>query len=357
MNNSRKQPVNGILLLYHHPLLDNAPTIMDHVNAFSRYSRFKVWNVNTELGFPGGLRRFQFQIIILHYSLCSYPFYQLNADFMNYLGECSSSYKIAFYQDEFRYCRQRFDFINQNNINCVYTLLEPDYFKEVYRKYTNVSKLVYTLPGYFNDHLLKNAERLEKSYDEREIDIGYRGRQLPFYCGKGGQEKHEIGVLFRQKAAGLDLKIDIETDEYKRIYGSSWYRFLSNCRAVLGVEAGVSIFDLEDKVRLECENILRKKPRTSFPELSKIILNQRENNIYYRTISPRHFESAVFRVSQILFEGKYSGIMRPMVHYLPLKKDFSNFDEVVKQFKNKSLWREITENAYNDLIASGRYSY
>ena len=56
-----------------------------------------------------------------------------------------------------------------------------------------------------------------------------------------------------------------------------------------------------------------------------------EDNVYYRTISPRHFEAAAFRICQVLFEGRYSGVLEPMVHYIPLKKDFSNIDEVIRR--------------------------
>src|SRR4029077_6259139 len=70
-----------------------------------------------------------------------------------------------------------------------------------------------------------------------------------------------------------------------------------------------------------------------------------------------HFEAAAFRVCQILFEGKYSGILQPMVHYIPLKKDFSNFVDVIRLFSDASVRRELTDNAYRDLIASGKYSY
>ena len=49
--------------------------------------------------------------------------------------------------------------------------------------------------------------------------------------------------------------------------------------------------------------------------------------------------------------------MEPMVHYLPLRKDFSNFDEVLRAVPGSGVRRELTENAHRDLIASGRYSY
>jgi glycerol-3-phosphate dehydrogenase len=58
-----------------------------------------------------------------------------------------------------------------------------------------------------------------------------------------------------------------------------------------------------------------------------------------------------------MFEGRYSGILQPMVHYVPLKKDFSNFDEVMRLYGDEGLRRELTENCHRDLIASGAYSY
>jgi len=350
-------PVNGILLIYHHWLTQNAPTIMEHIGAFERHSRFRIWKVNTELGFPEGLRNLEFQVILLHYSLFGWYPFRVNDRFLDYIGQSQSSYKIAFFQDEYRYWPARAELLDRQGIDCVYTLVEPAYFKDTYQKKTRVPKLVYNLAGYVSDELVQRGQRLTKPDGERTIDIGYRGRQLPFYMGKGSQEKHLIALRFRKRAAGLDLKIDVETDEDKRIYGEEWYDFLSNCRAVLGVEAGVSIFDIDNVVYPQYERLMAQNPNLTFEDVYDKLLHSYEDNIYYRTISPRHFETAALRVTQILYEGKYSGIMQPMVHYIPLKKDFSNFDDVIRMFKDKALRRELTDNAYRDLIASGQYSY
>lgn len=356
MSVGKTQFVNGILLLYHHPLRQSASTIMEHVNAFERYSQFDIWKVNTEFGFPEGLHELDFSALVLHYSLFGTWPYMLNEKFLNYI-EQSRAYKIAFFQDEHRFCQARFAFINRYKIDCIYTLLEPQYFHLVYQKYTKAEKLIYTLPGYVSDDLIALGQMMSKPDKNRIIDIGYRGRRLSFYMGKGGQEKHEIAVSFLQRSNGLNSRIDIETDEQRRIYGKPWYRFLADCRAVLGVEAGASIFDLEDKVRIECERLLSEYPRISFNEVSKKVLQPWEGNVPYRTISPRHFEAAAFRVCQILFEGNYSEVMQPMVHYIPLRKDFSNFEDVTRMSKNHKFRSELTENAYRELIASGNYSY
>ena len=349
-------------MLYHHPIKTDAPTIKEHVNSFSRHSQFKTWIINTALGFPAALNNFSFRIIVLHYSLFGHPI-SLGRQFLNYLGSDKSSYKIAFFQDEYQYWPQRTAFINTYELNCIYTLFEPRFFDATYWKFTQVPKLLYNLTGYISDGMVDLGKQFVQNDDERKIDVGYRARKLPFYLGRGAQEKCFIGEEFKKRAQFLDLNIDVETDESKRIYGNAWYRFLANCKAVLGVEAGTSVVDIDDFLRPQYAKMCKGPPEISFPDdcsfetFHDAFLKPYENKIYYRTISPRHFEAAAFRVCQILFEGEYSGILKPMEHYIPLKKDFTNFDAVIKMFLDTHLRKQIVENAYRDLIASGKYSF
>ena len=349
--------IPGVLLLYHRQYVARASTVMEHVDAFRRYSRFHVWNVNTELGFPEGLRGCHFETIVLHYSLFGQVPHQLGEEFHAYLDRNRASYTIAFFQDEHHHCRERFAFLNRYDVDCVYSLLEPAHARGVYHGRTSVPKLRYTIPGYVSDELIAKARRFAKPDHERRIDVGYRGRKLAPYMGRGALEKFEIGVGFRERAAGLGLRLDIEAEEHRRIYGDDWYQFLGDCRAVLGVEAGVSIFDLDDVVRAEYERLTGLYPEADFAEVAAPLLREWEGNIPYRTISPRHFEAAALRTGQILFEGAYSGILRPIEHYIPLQKDFSNFDEVLHLLRDAPARQEMVARAHRDLIASGDFSY
>lgn len=349
-------------MMYHHPLRSDAATIMEHVSAFERHSRFRVWKINTALGFPRGLKKVKFAVIILHYSLFGWHPFGLHQRFLEYVEESRESYKIAFFQDEYRFWPERIDLIKTLNVSCVYTLLESRLFAETYGKYANIPTIVSNLPAYVSDEAVAIGRRAFKPHKERVIDIGYRGRKAPYYLGRGAQEKHLIAVEFVRRAGALGLRLDIETDEQKRIYGEDWIRFLADCKAVLGVEAGTTVFDIDNVVRPQyaamCEGHPDIRfPNRSFEEIHDALLAPHEDKIYYRTISARHFEAATLRICQILFQGKYSGILKPMVHYIPLKKDFSNFDEVIRMFRDQGVRHEIAENAYNDLIASGRYSY
>lgn len=351
-----RRPADGIVLLYHNKP-PYAATVMEHVNAFVAHSRFAVWAINVDHGYPPLLDELSPRVILLHYSLFGTRNYMLDARYRAFVERSTDTYRIAFFQDEYHFCGQRFTFIDEYRIDCVYTLVEPAYHDLVYGSHTHGPRLIYTIPGYVGDELVRTAARRSVPDAMRRIDIGYRGRSLPFYMGRGSQEKREIAARFAEMAKGSGLVLDLAVDERSRLYGKRWISFMANSRGFIGVEAGVSIFDIDDRVQPAAERMLRENPSISMEEMSASLLEPWEGNIPYRTISPRHFEAAALRVTQILFEGHYSGILEPMVHYLPLRKDFSNFDEVIGLFRDPGVRRSLTDRAYADLIASGRYAY
>ena len=344
-------------MVYHRPeapWIKDASTVMEHVGAFAAHSRHQIWEINTDLGFPPGLADLDFRAVIVHYCVFGMGPYRLDERWLEWLDR-SSAYKIAFFQDECTRCQRRFRFLTEHGFDCVYTCLEPSEFDKVYGRYTNVPKLVSNVPGYVPEHLAEVGARFGKPDLDRKVDVGYRGRPLPAYLGRGAMEKHLIGVRFADLAAESGLRLDVATGEGDRLYGDDWYRFMADCRCVLGVESGVSAFDLEDEVFGEWQERSANGQGVGIEDL--LTLPRWEDVVYYRTISPRHFEAAALRVCQVLFEGRYSGAMEPMVHYIPLAKDFSNIDHVLELIRDPDVRRELTENAYRDLIGSGEWSY
>ncbi len=171
----------------------------------------------------------------------------------------------------------------------------------------------------------------------------------------GSLRRSTIGDGSRSSPGRPCCALDIDTSETGRLYGDRWYRFLGRCRAMLGVESGTSYLDLEDEVYRDYAAASGRRQAGHARGADGRAARALDHNYSYRTISPRHFEAAAFRICQVLFEGEYSGVLQPMVHYLPLKKDFSNFEEVVRQLSDDGLRREIADNAHRDLIASERY--
>ena len=355
--------VPGVLLVYHRPdhrltlrRFADAATVREHIHAFAAHSRFAIWELNADLGFPKGLNDVRPSAVFLHYSLFSPQGYNLSPALREFVRSVDAL-KVAFFQDEFHYCRQRFDFVNDVGIELVYTHVHTEDIPHVWGRYAPRVQARFNYPGYVDPQLVAAATRFSRPDAERDIDVGYRGRSLQPYMGSGSLEKVIIGERFRELAAATPLRVDINTQEDGRLYGDDWYRFLGRCRAVLGVESGTSYLDLEDEVLHDYRRRRAEGRTVTLEALQEGPLGRWDHNFSYRTISPRHFEAAAFRVCQVLFEGEYSGMLEPMVHYVPLKKDFSNFDEVVALIRDPRARAEIVERAHRDLIQSGAYSY
>ncbi|MCM8537806.1 MAG: hypothetical protein NE334_17825 [Lentisphaeraceae bacterium] len=352
------QKVNAILNVYHLAANQNVPTVKDHISCFEKHSEFEVYNYNTALPVSEKLYQFEFAVIIFHYTVMTADTSYIPQSFLEYMDRCQESYKIVFIQDEHYRCQNRFAFLNRFKIDCLYTLMEKDNIIQVYSKHTSIKKIQFSIPGYVSDELVNLAQNITQPMEDRTTDIGYRGRKLDYYMGKGSQEKFSIAHDFEAFAKDKDLILDLATKESERIYGNNWFKFIANCKAFLGVESGVSIFDTDGTVYQKFIAYNRYYADLDFDGFSELTgLNNYEDNIYYRTISPRHFECAALKVCQILFEGKYSGIMRPWEHYIPLKKDFSNIDEVISAFNNLEVRERIVNKAYQELVESGKYHY
>lgn len=351
--------VPGVLLLYEDYFRPDAATIHENLQAFSRYSRFPIYPLNVSLGFPRALNEYEFSVCVFHYSLRP-TYHWLGQDLAQYLRSCENTYKVAIFQDEIWYFKERLAFLNDYRIDCLFSRHKPWHVRDIYPPEVPVKRYVHYLAGYVAPEMVETAQRLARPLSQRPIDVGYRGRKLPYYFGKGGQEKGLIGERFRELTRGSGLVVDIETEETKRLYGDSWPTFLAACKALLGVEGGVSVVDTTEKYSREYPRLIEKRPHLTFAEYAAEMgedFARLEDRIDYRSLTPRHFEAAAFGNVQILFEGAYDGLIQPHRHYIPLRKDFTNLAEVLQVLASEEKRAEIANNAYRDLIASGRYSY
>jgi hypothetical protein len=350
--------VPGVLLLYEDPLVRDAATVREHVDAFARHSRFAWYPVNLTFGFPSRLAGYEFAACVFHYSIR--PTYRtLTDEWRRYLW-ASAAHRVAIFQDEIWHFRERERFLTDFRIDCLYSRHKPHHVRDVYGPDLPVREYVHYLAGYVSDNLVARAARLARPLPDRPIDVGYRGRRLPYYFGRGGQEKGEIAEQFARLTTGRGLRLDLASGETERLYGEDWDRFLSGCKAVLGVEGGVSVVDRSGRFRELYERLLKENPRLTPAEFEAAAgpeFRALEDRIDYRCLTPRHFESAAFRNLQILFEGRYDGILQPWAHYVPLRKDFANLDEVLAVLADPARATSITDRAYADLIASEKYSY
>jgi hypothetical protein len=216
-----------------------------------------------------------------------------------------------------------------------------------------VEKLT-TLAGYVSEAALRYpAQPLEA----RPVDVGYRGRTLPYWIGIIGQEKAWIAQEFARRCDAAGLRCDLGWRESDRIYGRSWFDFIASCRVTLGTESGATITDFDSSLEHRTDEYIRDHPDADFWEVHREILEPYEGNVRMNIVSPRIFEAIALRTGLVLFPGEYSGVVEPEKHYIPLEKDFSNFDAVVAAIRDTASLKAMVDRAYQDVIASGRYAY
>jgi len=192
---------------------------------------------------------------------------------------------------------------------------------------------------------------------DRPILLGYRGRDIGARYGKLGFYKFEIGRRMQEICEARGLKHDISMREEDRIYGMDWYAFTGRCRAVLGTESGSNVWDFDGSIERRLQELNSKLGRPATYEEFLPFIEDVEKHSNIGEISPRHFEAAVLKTPMVLFRGRYSDILEPWIHYIPLEKDFSNVDDVFHALEDFDLLEKITARTYQDLVTSGQYTY
>ncbi|AZW19857.1 hypothetical protein CS345_00700 [Bordetella bronchiseptica] len=337
-------------------------TVEEHLGAFQKYSRHNIFYLPVTRQSPEQDRRLAaeidlsvFDVVIMHYAV--------RLSLKDYLPEPMAlrirrftGLKVLFIQDEYDTTNTAKAWIKRLAFDIVYTCVPPAGREYVYPASDfHWTEFLSTLTGYVPEDPSLGQYLLPLR--EREILVAYRGRMLPYFYGSLGWQKYRIGVDVKALAQERGLPVDIEVDDTKRIYGTDWYRFLGSARATLGTESGSNVFDFDGNVRSEIERRLAQNPELPFAELYNELLEPLERNIRMNQISPKIFEAIRLRTALVLFEGEYSGALTPGVHYIALSQDYANIDEVFARLQDLDFLERMTERAYEDIVASGRYSY
>jgi len=332
----------------------NPNTVLDHIAAFKRLSRHTVRTFN-----PLGLSRSvaleldQFDAVVIHYSIVLSDRYHMSADMRQKLRRYSGL-KIQFIQDEYRWVDRSTAASRDAGIRVLFTVAGELAATQLYDRRLPGVRRVHTLTGYVPEELIA---RPSVDLERRPLDVGYRGRELPYWMGRLAQEKVRIGQRFSELASAYRLRCDIAWREPDRIYGLRWIDFLASCKATLGTESGASIADFDGGVEHAVRAYLRDHPGAEYDEVEAAVLDRCEGNVVVNVVSPRIFEAAALRTAMVMFPGEYSGVVSGGDHYIVLNKDFSNMSDVVRQLRDDRLVSEMTARAHRDLIESGRWSY
>ena len=323
-----------------------AGTIVDHIFGIGDLSRHNVRILSSRGRFPADLEVNRFDGLIIHYSLVAC----LDAFIGPGARESIKQFrglKIIFVQDDYRFINNTVDAIRDLGANIVFGLAPDDIIDEVYspKRLPGVVRET-VLAGYVPEHLTK---RSVPSFTERKIDIGYRARKLPAWLGSLGQQKWIIADRFHEFAHQHGLTHDISTSEYDRIYGEDWIDFVSNCKSMIGSESGSGVCDFTGDIQKKVEQHERAFPDTPFHVLRELYFKEEDGRLPMNVISPRCFEAAALRTLMILYEGRYSNRLIPWRHYVPLRLDHSNLDEVLNILRDPQRAQTIIDAAFEEV--------
>ena len=266
--------------------------------------------------------------------------------------------KIAFPQDEYLRTDVLADFINEFSIDWVFSLSPKSEWPKIYDSVDPTKlKLSHVLAGYLDDATVERIEGLAREGAPRDIDLGYRTFRAAPNLGRHGFLRQQIAEVFQAEAPKHNLQTDISTRKEDTLWADAWYKFLLRCKYTISVEGGATILDRDGSIQRRTQNYLTEHPDAAFEEVERECFPGLDGGLRYVAISPRHLEACATRTCQVLVEGEYNDVLVPGRHYLELKRDFSNLEQVMDTIKQDTLRQEITEQAFHDVVASGNYTY
>lgn len=330
-------------------------TVFEHLDAFRKYSKSTWSYLDISLIDHNDTRLDLFDVIVVHYSV-RLPFGQLSDTGIRKLSNFQGL-RVLFIQDEYDNTNLAKKIIGQASFDLVFSVVPDRSMSKIYPAGDfPKTKFVNVLTGYVPDELA--SQSATQNYpSSRPLVLAYRGRPLPLRYGRLGQEKVIIGQTVKDYCLAHNISCDIEWQEHNRIYGQNWYAFIASAKAMLGSESGSNVFDWDGDLTEVIELFQKASPNVTEKEIYDKIIKKREVDGLMNQISPRIFEMAAAKTAMVLFEGSYSGVLKPGVHYLPLKKDFSNLPVIIAELKNDIKIDAMVDVSYQDIIRSGNYGY
>jgi hypothetical protein len=332
----------NILIIYHSSrgAQPNINSIKEHLYSFKNYSRNNCYYWNCLWPIPKAIMDIRLDCIILHTTFLCLR-YAKKIDELMELTASINDYDVpvvAIPQDEY----DRNLLLNQwlssiKNLSLVCTNFISK--KQIlYRDLPKNVEFIDVFTSYIDDHLLEvvdaNSSKITKTFD-----VGYRANKYGYWFGYIGHIKIKLAEVFSGLSkSNPDLKIDVDVTGNSILKSDDWIFFLMRARCILGCESGSSIL-------IESSTDYSGKDSCS------------EDKYKFYTISGRHFEAAVTKTCQILFDGEYEGILKPWIHYIPIYKDFSNIDEVLIKIRDTKYCDEIANRAFKDITENESYRY
>lgn len=274
----------------------------------------------------------EYELIVISHSAAG--------DWMDILTETAGWFlerkgKLAvFIGNEYDIMDQKIAFLNSVEADFICTQLPMRTARYVYEECKK--SVILEMPQALNPRFYRPLD-----YIRKRVDIGFNGDVYPPWVGD--MERTEVIEYFKNNCSRLGLTCDIRS---QRVARERWVKFLNACRAIIGAEAGTYFFNERGGLMTEAKLYYKQYPDTDFDTMYRLFFEKISDPVPGKLISSRHFEPMGTKTCQVLLEGFYNGILKPDVHYIALKKGFTNIDDVVERLKDESYRRHMVENTY-----------
>ena len=353
----------NILIVYFSLAFPLRSTVRSHLYSFRDHSPHKCFYLNLAIRrVPGYLKSVRFDLIVFHTSLLSE-----RADLRSVEGTLNKGLrmlqkmdglKVALPQDEFFHTDVLCELINEMAIDYVFSVAPESEWPTIYDTVDfRKIKFVRVLNGYLDDKAVSQINKLAMRSGDRSVDICYRARRHDHFLGRHGRLKTAIAEVFEDKAPKKGLTTDISTRDQDTLLGDEWFKFLLRSKYIIGVEGGASILDRDGEIKKRAQQYMKSHPVASFEEVEAACYPNQDGNLGLVALTPRHLEACATRTCQVLIEGDYNGVLEAGKHYVELKRDFSNIDQVLAIVERDDQRTDMTERAYRDIVGSEKYTY
>lgn len=256
---------------------------------------------------------------------------------------------LMFVGNEYCLIPEKIRFINEVEVDYIASQLPKDAAKWLYGDCSKSKFLL--VPHALNDSVYKPY--LENHI--RQIDIGFIGDRYSYAIGD--VERTEVAEYFIKNSLHQGLSVDIRMGRKLRIPREQYVQFLNSVRGTIGAESGTYYLEKTDKTQRKVEAFLSRYPDASFAEIYERFFKNYSNPVSGKAISSRHIEAIGTQTCQILLKGNYNDILKPNIHYIALKKDYSNIDEVLEKFRDQEFVKGMVENTYEYVMENHTFKH
>lgn len=268
----------------------------------------------------------------------------------------SPAVKLVFPQDDATHSAYLDYFCSYIGADAVFSV-RAERKEQLYPLTSAKAEFVSTVAGYIDDASLDEIAALGRPFAERRWEVGQRVALYPAWGGRFARRKGDVALRLQQACRERGLPENVSTDPTDVFVGDDWYRFLGDCRFVVGAEGGHGIWDPYGAIQDEVNDYVTRHPNASFEEVEDACFLGIDGRETFPGFAPRILEAALMHCGQILLEGAYRGFVQPGVHYIELNDDYSNIDDVFSQMVNPDRIQEMVAATRRDLVDNPSFRY